>query len=309
MKDQIFHAIKNIQFDYQKIIDNKTRYYHINNKNHYDVNVIIPLYKRQKHLYKVIEALQKTIEKQQTKKINITISELVDSEEDNLNFCVKNNLDYICVEVKNKIKFPKSLLMNLAASHGCDSEWFLFHDVDCLPQSDFFINLFENINKKNSTAIQTFQARRVLYLNDEITKDVFENKINIDDLNINNQKISLPSLFAAPGGSIMVRKKTFFNVGGYDDQLFTGNAVEDFYFWEKVLFTEGRFDSCNDPKNELYHLHHEVSLKKEDYSQQLQINDALSTFFAKTSPKEIKEFISYQKNRINKFLMKNTQNE
>ena len=199
--------------------------------------------------------------------------------------------------------------MNLAASHGCDSEWFLFHDVDCLPQSDFFINLFENINKKNTTAIQTFQARRVLYLNDEITKDVFENKINIDDLNINNQKISLPSLFAAPGGSIMVRKKTFFNVGGYDDQLFTGNAVEDFYFWEKVLFTEGRFDSCNDPKNELYHLHHEVSLKKEDYSQQLQINDALSTFFAKTSPKEIKEFISYQKNRINKFLMKNTQNE
>ena len=141
MKDKIFHAIKNIQFDYQKIIDNKTRHYHINNKNHYDVNVIIPLYKRQKHLYKIVEALQKTIEKQQTKKINITISELVDSEEDNLDFCIKNNLDYICVEVKNKMKFPKSLLMNLAALRGCDSEWFLFHDVDCLPQSDFFINL------------------------------------------------------------------------------------------------------------------------------------------------------------------------
>ena len=303
MKDQIFHAIKNIQFNYQQIIDNKTRHYYINNKNHYDVNVIIPLYKRQKHLYKVIEAFQKAIEKQQTKKINITISELVDSEEDNLNFCIKNNLDYICVEVKNKIKFPKSLLMNLAALHGCDSQWFLFHDVDCLPQSDFFINLFENINKKNSIAIQTFQAKRVLYLNDEITKDIFEDKIKIDDLNINNQKISLPGSFAAPGGSVMVRKKTFFDVGGYDDQLFTGYAPEDFYFWEKVLFTEGRFDSCDDPKNELYHLHHELSYGKENKQDQGRINDAISITFIKMSPKEKKEFISHQKDRINKDLI------
>lgn len=302
MEDQIFHAIKNIQFDYQKIIDNKTRHYHINNKNHYDVNVIIPLYERQKHLYKVVEALQKTIEKQQTKKINITISELVDSEKDNLNFCTKNNLDYICVEVKKKMEFPKSLLMNLAALHGCDSEWFLFHDVDCLPQSDFFINLFENINKKNSTAIQTFQARRVLYLNDEATKDIFEDKIKIDDLNINNQKISLPGSFGAPGGSVMVRKKTFFDVGGYDDQLFTGHAPEDFYFWQKVLFTEGRFDSCDDPKNELYHLHHELNYEIENDA--LEINDAVSIAFIEMSPKEKEQFILYQKNRIKKHLIK-----
>lgn len=306
MKDQIFSTIKNVHFDYQQIINKKTRYYYIDNKKKYDVNVIIPLYKRQKHLYKVVETLQKAITKQQIKKINITISELTDSKEDNLDFCMKNNLDYICVETKNKIKFPKSLMMNLAALLGCDCEWFLFHDVDCLPQSNFFINLFENINKKNSTAIQTFQERRVLYLNDEITKEIFENEINTDDLNINNQKISLPSSspFRAPGGSIMVTKKTFFNAGGYDDQLFIGYAPEDFYFWEKVLFIEGRFDSCNDPKNELYHLHHELSYENETNPDLCEINEAISNAFVKMSPKEKKEFISYQKNRINQYSTK-----
>lgn len=299
MKKEIFNAIKKIKFDYKEIIHNKTRYYHIKNDKDYDVNIIIPLYKRQKYLYKTVESFQKAIEKCQTKKINITVSELVDTEEDNVDFCTKNNLDYICLEAKNKMNFPKSLLMNLAALHGCNSEWLLFHDVDCLPQSDFFNNLFENINKKNSKAIQCFQKRRILYLDNEITEDVFNNKIKVDDLNIDNPKVSLPITLGAPGGSIMINKKTFLDVGGYDDQLFTGYAPEDFYFWEKVVFTQGYFDSCDNPENELYHLEHDR--KNENEQEIYEKNALMQDAFIKMSIREKKEFVSHQKNRINKY--------
>lgn len=299
MINQFFDAIKTVQFDYAEIIKNKTKIYNIDNNRDYDINIIIPLYKRQKFLHKVVECFNNAIIKSGSNKINITISELSDNGEDNLDFCKKNKIDYICLKTEKKMKFPKSLLMNIAALYGCKSKWFLFHDVDCLPQSNFFINLNSNINNKKSIAIQTFQKRRVLYLNNEISDDILNNKINIDDLDINHPKISLPLTHGAPGGSIMIKKEVFFEIGGYDDQLFSGYAPEDEFLWKKILWTNHRIDLCDDPPNELFHLNHEMqsSLTIDEYNN----FEIMKEVFEKMNLKKKKEFIEIQKNRLNKY--------
>ncbi|MEK6883761.1 MAG: hypothetical protein AABY22_29300 [Nanoarchaeota archaeon] len=148
--------------------------------------------------------------------------------------------------------------MNHAALFSVQADAFLFHDLDCLVQRDFFVNLEKNIKDKGARAIQTFHGRRVLYMDDNLTNLIINKKVSVNDINILSPGVSLPLLTGAPGGSMYIKKNLFFDVGGFDPELFSGNAPEDAFFWEKVSVVD-QIHTCDSPANEIFHMKHAIT--------------------------------------------------
>ena len=67
---------------------------------------------------------------------------------------IENNINYIWANYKGSDRFNKCLAYNMGAFFSNKSKYCLFHDIDCLIQSDFFIKLEENIKNQNCQAIQ-----------------------------------------------------------------------------------------------------------------------------------------------------------
>jgi predicted glycosyltransferase involved in capsule biosynthesis len=186
--------------------------------------------------------------------ISYTIVELSPNSE-HKEFCLKNKINYIWYKTDTNEMFNKCLGLNIGAIFFNKAKAFIFHDIDCLIQSDFFTKLKTNIDDKNALAIQCFHGRRVLYLNQYLTNLAINNTLNIDTLKLGLDGISLPNLIGAPGGSIYVDKEIFFKVGGYDPELFAGNAPEDIFFWVKVeLFT--KMYLSDNPEIDIFHMNH-----------------------------------------------------
>jgi hypothetical protein len=72
---------------------------------------------------------------------------------------------------------------------------------------------------------------------------------------LGNPGISLPYYIGAPGGSIYVERELFFNVGGYDPELFQANAPEDSFFWKKIDAIS-KMDICDNPQIDIFHMNH-----------------------------------------------------
>jgi predicted glycosyltransferase involved in capsule biosynthesis len=218
--------------------------------------------------------------------ISLTISEHSFNPEHS-QFCKKNKINYIWI--KSEEPFNKCLAMNVAALYSSTAKYLLFHDIDCLMQKDFFINLMLNINSKNCKAIQCFHGRRVLYLDQEVTENVLSKKTCVDELAFGNKCISPPQVFGAPGGSICIETNLFFEVGGYDPELFNSNAPEDVFFWNKV----GELDemqTCDSPNIDLFHLNHPVTYYDNPRIQEMQ---HLNRSFFTATPEQKKEFIEF----------------
>jgi len=232
------------------------------------INFIIPIRGRSTFLKKTIETVKEAAEK--FKKgpglfssdfdfgdVNITVCEH-SSDPEHRQTSEEMGVDYIWIESGDR--FNKCLAMNTAAFFAPRTKWLVFHDVDCLVQSDFFINVFKNINKKKCKAIQTFSDRRVLYLDYFKTMQVRTGAIKVDQLTI-GPGVSPPMrpdgsiAYGAPGGSICVDRSLFFKVGGYDPYYFVSYAPEDIFFWIKVEVYEV-FETCTSPRNEIYHMEH-----------------------------------------------------
>jgi len=246
----IFSDIKNIidsnRFDvfYREIKKKKP------NKK-FDVSIIIPVRGRIDFIDISLSHLKSAIEKTNLK-INITIIEHSNNKE-YYETCKVNGISYYWINSLEN-KFNKCLCHNIGALLNKNSNYFLFHDLDCLVYDNFFLNLMENKESKKSECLQTFYNRRVLYLNEQQTQKLLNNEISINDINLNEVK---EGDYGAPGGSIFVNKDLFFNIGGYDPELFYGWSPEDIFFWNKVEVIE-KIHSVDNPKNELLHLHHEI---------------------------------------------------
>ena len=232
------------------------------------INFIIPIRGRSQFIKRTIETVKEAIIK--FKKgpslfgsdfdfgdVNITISEH-SSVPEHRKIAEELGVDYIWIESKER--FNKCLAMNTAAFFAPRTPWLIFHDVDCVVQSDFFINVFKNIKKKNCKAIQTFSDRRVLYLDCFKTVQVRTCGINVDKLEI-GPGVSPPLredgsiAYGAPGGSVCIDRSLFFKVGGYDPYYFVSYAPEDIFFWNKIEVYE-IFETCTTPRNEIYHMEH-----------------------------------------------------
>ena len=62
-----------------------------------------------------------------------------------------------------------------------------------------------------------------------------------------------PKRRGAPGGSILTSRNLFFEVGGYDPEIFSAYSPEDEFFWYK-LSTYTTIRSCQN--NEIFHMYH-----------------------------------------------------
>lgn len=251
-----FNEIKNIIFDnindklYQKISKKK-----LNKK--YWLTIIIPVRGRINFLLPLIISLKNSINNY-NKKINIIVVEESKFPEHKEN-CRINDINYFYIESNDKY-FNKSLCNNIGAMLYKNSEYFLFHDLDCLVKEDFISNIFENLISKGLKCIQTFDKRRVLYMNENITEKILNGNIIIDEIESTDL---IEGNCCAPGGSILIKNDLFFEVGGYDPELFYGWSPEDLFFWDKVETLEN-IGICDKPKNEIYHMYHEPqNLNKE----------------------------------------------
>jgi hypothetical protein len=262
----------------------KIKYKKIYKKN--KISVIIPVRERVDFLPVLVESLMKSIRKC-GEKINITVIEHSDKSL-HKDTCKENSLNYYYIDSNGKY-FNKSLCNNIGALLNKNSEFFLFHDLDCLVKEDFFSNIFKNVENKSSKSLQTFDKRRVLYLNKKQTNDII-NKISvIDDYNDDLEE----GLCCAPGGSILVKNDIFFNVGGYDPELFYGWSPEDLFFWDKVE-TITKIDICDQPKNDIYHMYHEPQNKN--------MSDDRLSLYRKIDNINLKNIIKIKKEILEKYI-------
>lgn len=249
---------------YEKII--KKTFKRINNLNGIknsviDVSIIIPIKGRQNQIIPLINNFKESF--LHYDKINYSMT-FVENDDIplNKNIITSTDVNYIFLKKETKEEFNKCLSMNVGA-FLVKGKYFLFHDVDILVKKDFFKNIFLNIEKHNNVnVLHPFSGRRVVYLNKEKSEMVRKNLLDINDINTINPYEShntdvIYGKSGAPGGSILVKSELFFNIGGYDDSFFKGYSPEDHFFWSKLETIE-KINSCDNPKNEVFHLEHDV---------------------------------------------------
>ncbi len=253
------------------------------------ISIIIPVRGRVNFLEPCLKHLLKSIEFIKND-INILVVEHSDVIE-HKSICEKYGVNYFWIDGTDT-KFNKCLCHNIGSLLNKNSEYFLFHDLDCLVKEDFFKNLLENKENKNSKCLQTFYNRRVLYMNHDDTEKIIKNEKTINDV------INLTvGDYGAPGGSIFIEKDLFFKVGGYDPELFYGWSPEDIFFWNKVEFFE-KVHSVDEPKNELYHMFHELQSNNDSI-----VLENLYENIKKLNSEEMSEFIKYKSEILKKYML------
>ena len=255
------YAIEN-RIDQKEILDNAKKSV---NKDFAELSIVIPVYGRESFLEPLIHYFRLA---EKNTEVDIAYTVVEHSEvPTHLKTCTSLGINHIWIEKKEShaYKFNKCLAMNIGAC-AVKGNGYMFHDLDCLVRSDFFTNLYENINSKNSDAIQTFSDRRVLYLNTDLTYKALTMELEVDELkagptDIKDPKhtgVTLPAVIGAPGGSIWIKQKRFLEVGGYDPNIFFGYGPEDIFFWDKVS-TVCQMHTCTDPRNEIFHMKHPLT--------------------------------------------------
>lgn len=286
--------IVNNKIDYQEVFENSISITY-NNKEFFDVSVIIPVRNRENFLEPLYKSFIDAVDKSGLK-VDFTVVEHSENPQHS-KFCKKNKINYFWIKSNPDELFNKCLAHNIGAIYSSKSKHLLFHDIDCLVQSDFFVRLLENIENKKARAIQNFTERRVLYLNQELTNRVIAGEFNVDDLSLKLDEVNLPVFFGAPGGSITIERDLFFEIGGYDPELFLANSPEDAFFWEKVDSVD-KMHISDEPNIELYHMHHTPTWMNNPRIKEM---EDINNKFKSLHIDEKKEVINFKSNLISDF--------
>jgi len=297
--DNLINYINAKKIDYNNIKENNIVIIQDPEKS-YDINFLITARGRANFAQPMYDSFKAAAD---NSKLNITYTVVEHSEfPEHSKFCKKNKLNYIWIKSTPGELFNKCLSYNVGVFFGPKSKYCLFHDIDCLVQSDFFIKLSENIENKKCRAIQCFTGRRVLYISEQFTPKVISGEFSVDNLNLSMPEVDLPRLggkvmIGAPGGSILVERDLFFEVGGYDAELFLANSPEDAFFWEKIDAID-KMHISDSPDIELYHMYHPPTWMNNPYVDEMQI---INKIFKELSLEDKKIIISLKSDVIKEF--------
>ena len=129
--------------------------------------------------------------------------------------------------------YSRSLVYNMSVKCFPRSEWWLLHDSDLLVPKTFF-NELKLLMDNSKTWIQPYSNKMVLNINPEHTLTLQQNNDYIADLDTELLPHIQQNLSGAVGGSLLIKHDLFYEVGGYDNELFYGYAPEDAIFWFKL---------------------------------------------------------------------------
>jgi hypothetical protein len=263
MINNIFEAIEKNHFSYEEIKEKS--YISLINNSEFDVNVIIGFRSRKEFLIPIIESFKKSFSYYNNKFIIPKESKsfcLTFVEHSKISECksqLEGIVNYLWTPGNIIEQYNRSFAYNFGVKYSNKAKYYLLHDVDILVKENFFEELFKNLN--NSKCIQPYGKRRVLYLSEELTKKVINKKININTLEEKTPGIKLPMYAGQPalgskGGSIFVERNLYYEVGGFDSQIFFGYAAEDQMFWDKIITVVGEINYSDNPSIDIFHMWH-----------------------------------------------------
>lgn len=216
----------------------------------YNINVIVGFRNRTKFLKPLINSFKNAI-KNSSKKICLTFVEHdVEPKHQSL---LNNEVNYIWTLGNNVSQYSRSFAYNFGVKYSNRADYYLLHDVDILVKKNFFTELEENLN--SFRCLQPYGNRHILYMSEELTNNVIDGKQSIDDESIKSN-VSAPDLKGSKGGSILISRDLFFEVGGFDPEIFWGYAAEDQLFWDKVS-TITNIGYADNPSIDMFHMWHE----------------------------------------------------
>ena len=253
--DEFIESIKKEEIDYDLLINENISLIHDKNE-FFDINFIITVRGRIDFAKPMHDSFIQAAKKSGLKICYTIVEHSINPEHSK--FCKKNKINYIWIKSPEKGMFNKCLAYNCGVFYGPKAKFVLLHDIDCLIQSDFFNLLMQNHENKEFRAIQCFVDRRVMYCDYSVTNELISGNIKVDDLHEDHYGVTPPYCLGAPGGSIMVERDLFFQVGGYEEGFFQGNSPEDSFFWEKVD-TISKMWTSDFPRINIYHMHHPVT--------------------------------------------------
>lgn len=259
MKD-IFDTLDANQFNYKEIRDKSIIY--LVNKEEYDMNIIIGFRGRQEFLKPLIQSFEQAIDyhtnKYGSKTFIITFVEH-DSEPRNKDMFLASRFNYIWTPGNISEQYSRSFAYNFGVKYSNAAKHYLLHDLDILVKENFFEELYSNLG--DSKCMQTYGKRRVLYMSQSLTPKVISGEIDFNLFNEHTPDVSLPMFAGKPalgskGGSIVVERDFYYEIGGFDPEIFWGYAAEDQMFWDKALTKLGEVAYADNPPIDIFHMWH-----------------------------------------------------
>lgn len=266
--EHILQALQRNKFSYSKIKEES--YINLLNNEGCDVNVIIGFKGRKEFWEPIISSFQKAFDyynKVSPFQKVFCLTMVEHSEYQLARKWIDGKVNYIYTPGNVQDQYSRSFAYNFGVKYGTPANYYLLHDLDILVKKSFFLELYDNINYQTKGTdiicpyMQTYGGRRVLYISQDLTRDVINNTDLINSYKENSPGISPPMYngklaLGSKGGSILISKSSFNEIGGFDPELFWGYAAEDQMLWEKLLAIDGKPIYADNPPIDMFHMWH-----------------------------------------------------
>jgi len=260
----IFETLENNTFSYSEIREKSI--VSVADGEECDMNVIIGFRGRQEFIAPLIKSFKKAFLNHSNnhgdKKIfRFTFVEH-DSEPRSKEIIESYGVDYIWTPGNVTEQYSRSFAYNFGVKYAQKAKYYLLHDLDILVKENFFEELYENLG--DSRCMQTYGKRRVLYMSQTLTPRAIAGEVDFNTFDEHTPDVSLPMFGGQPalgskGGSIVVEHDFYYDIGGFDPELFWGYAAEDQMFWDKALTRLGEVTFADNPPIDMFHMWHPPS--------------------------------------------------
>jgi hypothetical protein len=302
----IIDIAKKNNYDYKELFDND-RIIKLIKTTECDINVIVGVKGRKDYLINTINYIKYSILKTKLS-IAITVVE-IDDEYKNYNIYLNNeNVNYIFIPIDlihTDGLYSRALGFNIGYFFTPNSKYYLFHDCDILVDENFFYNLEQYYINNNFKWLQTFTGKRLKMIQPSLSSYLLSNYQIIDLNKITDFKYAG---VGAAGGSTLVKKEIFEEVGGFDPEIFYGYAPEDSMFLTKMCCLENTINAINschqcepihyadNPPIELYHIYHPLTINDNIYFNEMTY---IHNHFWSLNYEDKLKYIEYKRNILN----------